>query len=445
LETIPRTRPISFTKLRDVLKNPNATPEQQYEVWAQGFNAKQLGKDWILHLMDISRKGMGIVQKPAAAPKPAPQPVAEQRLLNALIRPRKPIAELSSEKLGQYKKAAGAQASAADKAGDTKKADKRFSGIVKATKKQFANDEKSVAEANPNQQIARYNPDGATYRGMANKMPTLDPRDPVHNADRFGSAHDEPYDHDDDYDKSELKRVMAKQMSNLGDQEQEILKARYWDNLTYAEIGAELRISAERVRQVEAKALRKLKHPSRADSLAAFIEESVAVEPDPKGYQKDLLTNPKNALVIDTPGDLDWYKLGQHYPTLGTDDPHEYGQGDSDMVIVPYSKQELVDLKQKLDRLKMRYKDIGGSHEQPEIHDKVEQEHIVKVKGGYELKSKHGNKNLGKYPTKAGAEKRERQVQYFKHAGESVDNKCVPVSEDVENIMGALIESILKK
>jgi hypothetical protein len=44
-------------------------------------------------------------------------------------------------------------------------------------------------------------------------------------------------------------------------------------------------------------------------------------------------------------------------------------------------------------------------------------EHIVKVKGGYELKSKHGNKNLGKYPTKAGAEKRERQVQYFKHKG----------------------------
>lgn len=45
------------------------------------------------------------------------------------------------------------------------------------------------------------------------------------------------------------------------------------------------------------------------------------------------------------------------------------------------------------------------------------EEHIVKVKGGYELKSKHGDKNLGKYPTRAGAEKRERQVQYFKHAG----------------------------
>jgi hypothetical protein len=62
----------------------------------------------------------------------------------------------------------------------------------------------------------------------------------------------------------------------------------------------------------------------------------------------------------------------------------------------------------------------------------VATEHIVKVKGGYELRSKHGNKNLGKYPTRAGAEKREREVQYFKH-----------MSEDVENIMGALINQII--
>jgi hypothetical protein len=54
--------------------------------------------------------------------------------------------ELSNEKLGQYKKAAGADATAADKAGDYKRGDKRFSGIVKATKKQFANDEKQLKE-----------------------------------------------------------------------------------------------------------------------------------------------------------------------------------------------------------------------------------------------------------------------------------------------------------
>jgi len=41
---------------------------------------------------------------------------------------------------------------------------------------------------------------------------------------------------------------------------------------------------------------------------------------------------------------------------------------------------------------------------------------IRKVKGGYRLMSRKG-KNLGTYPTRAGAEKRERQVQYFKHRG----------------------------
>jgi hypothetical protein len=52
------------------------------------------------------------------------------------------VNELSNELLGSYKKKAGEQASAADKAGDFKKGNKRFSGIVKATKKQFANDVK---------------------------------------------------------------------------------------------------------------------------------------------------------------------------------------------------------------------------------------------------------------------------------------------------------------
>ena len=50
------------------------------------------------------------------------------------------IGELSTELLGRYKKAAGEQASAADKAGNYAKGDKRFKGINKATNKQFDND-----------------------------------------------------------------------------------------------------------------------------------------------------------------------------------------------------------------------------------------------------------------------------------------------------------------
>jgi hypothetical protein len=52
------------------------------------------------------------------------------------------VNELSNELLGSYKKKAGEQASAADKAGDFKTGNKRFSGIIRATKKQFANDVK---------------------------------------------------------------------------------------------------------------------------------------------------------------------------------------------------------------------------------------------------------------------------------------------------------------
>jgi|GEM_PF-2953732 len=64
------------------------------------------------------------------------------------------IDELSSDLLGRYKTAAGADASKADKAGDYNKGNKRFSGIMKATKKQFANDmkkEEIVQEGRPSQ------------------------------------------------------------------------------------------------------------------------------------------------------------------------------------------------------------------------------------------------------------------------------------------------------
>lgn len=46
-------------------------------------------------------------------------------------------------------------------------------------------------------------------------------------------------------------------------------------------------------------------------------------------------------------------------------------------------------------------------------------EHIEKVDGKYRLVSKKTGKNLGTYDTKAAAEKRERQVQFFKHQHEA--------------------------
>ncbi len=52
------------------------------------------------------------------------------------------IDEVSSELLARYKTAAGKDARKSDDSGNFKKGDKRFSGVVKATNKQFANDMK---------------------------------------------------------------------------------------------------------------------------------------------------------------------------------------------------------------------------------------------------------------------------------------------------------------
>ena len=55
-----------------------------------------------------------------------------------------------------------------------------------------------------------------------------------------------------------------------------------------------------------------------------------------------------------------------------------------------------------------------------DLSDEEIAEHIGKVKGGFRLYSGKG-KNLGTFPSRSGAEKHEREVQYFKHAKEGVE------------------------
>ena len=92
------------------------------------------------------------------------------------------------------------------------------------------------------------------------------------------------------------------------------------------------------------------------------------VEPHEPGYQHDLITMPANTLVVDKPGELDWYKIGQHFPNLGKEDPHEYGQSESDMILTFANSKEMAKFVQIAKRLGLKIKSIGGSHEQPEIH-----------------------------------------------------------------------------
>jgi hypothetical protein len=58
-----------------------------------------------------------------------------------------PVNELSTNQLARYKTAAAKDAKRADQAGDFKRGDRRLSGMVQATKKQFDNDAKKVDES----------------------------------------------------------------------------------------------------------------------------------------------------------------------------------------------------------------------------------------------------------------------------------------------------------
>ena len=99
------------------------------------------------------------------------------------------------------------------------------------------------------------------------------------------------------------------------------------------------------------------------------LMEGLTREPDPQGYAKDTLSNPKYTIVVNTPGDLDWYKIGNYWNNKIID-PHEFGQDDSDTVLVAQGAEEYKEMLAKIKKMGLTYKIIGGTDDQPEIHDK---------------------------------------------------------------------------
>jgi RNA polymerase primary sigma factor len=75
---------------------------------------------------------------------------------------------------------------------------------------------------------------------------------------------------------SALQRAMAEAIAELTPREQRILRMRFGiggtADQTLAEVGRELGVTRERIRQIEAKALEKLRHPGRVRKLASFVE-----------------------------------------------------------------------------------------------------------------------------------------------------------------------------
>ena len=74
---------------------------------------------------------------------------------------------------------------------------------------------------------------------------------------------------------SELKTAVTASLATLTPREERVLRKRFGIGLptdyTLEEIGKELRVTKERIRGIEAKALRKLKHSSKGNKLERFL------------------------------------------------------------------------------------------------------------------------------------------------------------------------------
>jgi RNA polymerase primary sigma factor len=74
----------------------------------------------------------------------------------------------------------------------------------------------------------------------------------------------------------DLKKQTADVLRTLSPREERIIRMRFGledgSEHTLEEVGQNFQVTRERIRQIEAKALRKLRHPSRSRKLRAFVD-----------------------------------------------------------------------------------------------------------------------------------------------------------------------------
>jgi RNA polymerase primary sigma factor len=75
-----------------------------------------------------------------------------------------------------------------------------------------------------------------------------------------------------------LREVTKDVLDSLTPREAKVLRMRFGVEMntdhTLEEVGKQFDVTRERIRQIEAKALRKLRHPSRSERLKSFLDNS---------------------------------------------------------------------------------------------------------------------------------------------------------------------------
>lgn len=88
--------------------------------------------------------------------------------------------------------------------------------------------------------------------------------------ERFPMWMNPPYEDRDT--RIDLERLFPAILETLTMREQKLLWCRFWADYTLDETGMVFGVTKERIRQIEAKAIRKLKHPTRSDALRIFVD-----------------------------------------------------------------------------------------------------------------------------------------------------------------------------
>ena len=136
------------------------------------------------------------------------------------------------------------------------------------------------------QKMSRYNPDSKTYRyttggGRVPNSDTVSKKDITAKGQR-SEFPDDSYDPDmlAGVNKEQLEKAVADSLGTLNKREEMIIRARFGlkpftQDHTLKQVGDAMGVSPERLRQIEAKALRKLKHPKLSRKLRGFVDEEL--------------------------------------------------------------------------------------------------------------------------------------------------------------------------
>lgn len=122
-----------------------------------------------------------------------------------------------------------------------------------------------------------------------NECPDIDSLDEMYDDEEESYLYDKPaeecivfgYNKEEDYDPDkfasyfDLRYNLSKLLNTLTEKEKIVIILRFFYNKTYDECGKYFNLTKQRIRQIEAKALRKLRHPTRSKLLVDYFLDNM--------------------------------------------------------------------------------------------------------------------------------------------------------------------------